>query len=152
VHTSAHLPAQNGNDKIPLEVNFFLGGFFMQNVLGAISVLAKIGNAGGKVLENGKVGMEDIVVLPDVAMLFPVAAAVKWPEAVAEAKALTVEQADQCVAHFKEVFDIPQDNVEVKIEKIVEAIEKVAVLSLQIVDTVKVVIELVKKPEEAPAA
>ncbi len=118
----------------------------MEQVLGAISVLAKVGNIGGKVMENGKVGMEDIVVLPEVAMLFPVISAVKWSEVVAEAKVFTVEQADAAVAHFKAEFNIPQDAVEVKIETVIEALEKVAVLGFQIADAVKTMIALFKKP------
>ncbi len=118
----------------------------MSNVLNAVSVLAKLGNVGGKVMTDNKIDLADLVVLPEVAMLFPLISTVKWGEIVVEAKALTVAQADAVVAQFKADFNIPQDDLETTIETVIEKIEKVSILAIQVVETVKDLVACFKKP------
>ena len=74
-----------------------------------------LGNALGKSFENGKLDVGDTVHLWGVATT--VAPAIKdSDEAWEEFKNRTPEQTADLIAHVKEKFDIPQDDIEEAIE------------------------------------
>jgi len=102
----------------------------IKNLMLVTSVLAGIGNIAGKAYEDGKLSATD---LPEAlyggAVLVPKLIEVDWTLLIPEAKDLSEEEQSELVSHYKTSFDIPQDDMEIKIEDIIEDIN----LGVQIV-------------------
>jgi hypothetical protein len=89
------------------------------NIFMAISILAMLGNVGGKAYEDGKLDEKDVMLITNVVMILPLAIKCNWGEALAEGKALDLTASEACMEHFKKEFDIPQDNTEFLIEDVI---------------------------------
>lgn len=80
-----------------------------------VTFVVALMNAGGKAMEDGKVGIEDATHL--LAPLMSAAVAFggvnKVPVEIAE---LDAAEAAELVQHIKAVFEIPQDNIEQVVE------------------------------------
>jgi hypothetical protein len=105
---------------------------------------SKLGNIAGKSMEDNKVNLADLVLLPGLVMVFPTMLEIDWSQAVPEAVDLSSEEAAELVACFCECFDIPQDDVEAKIENALKVVAK-------LVDCIQSLIKLFVKPAVAAA-
>lgn len=98
--------------------------FGIINLIGIISLIAILGNVGGKTMENEKIGVEDLALLPELSTAFPILIKTDFSQVFPEAGDLSdVEQA-QLIAHFNQKFDIPQDALETKIESVLSIVQK----------------------------
>ena len=82
-------------------------------------------NTAGKVYEDGKVDLSDLVFVP--ALIEPITTIITMDFEIlkAEYADLDKEEVDELVVYFKETFDIPQENVEQWIEASIDAIKKI---------------------------
>lgn len=104
-----------------------------------ISIAARLGNIAGKSLDDGKISLADIVLLPSLAMVFVDLIKIEWKKFLPELKTLTdVQQAD-LISHFKTEFNIPQKSIEVSIESVLSVV-------VQLSHTIMSLIHLYKKP------
>jgi len=90
-------------------------GLVLKELKEAVSFGVALGNALGKSLEDGKVDYADLLTLWE-----PIT---KAPDAfdgaskiIAEVEGLTQEQTEELVQFIKGEFDIPQDEIEIKVE------------------------------------
>jgi hypothetical protein len=96
------------------------GQYGIEDLKKVISIGAKLGNLGGKVLEDNKVNAADFVHVGDLVTMFPLMLSVDFAMVMPEAKDIQAGEADEMIAHFKAEFDIPQDNLEVTIETVLD--------------------------------
>jgi hypothetical protein len=109
------------------------------NLKAMVSVMASLGTVGGKSMEDGKINVADLALLPSLVNVFPRMLLIDFSQVVPEAKDLTQAESEELVAHFKTEFDIPQDDIEVKIEGVLSICVKLSGL-------VSEAIALLKKP------
>lgn len=83
-----------------------------------VSVGAALGSVAGATMEDNKVDVKDLALLPRLIPVFPALLAIDFAQVVPEAKDLSEAEAAELVALYKAEFDIPQDDVEVKIETV----------------------------------
>lgn len=85
-----------------------------------VKLLAEIGNGAGKAAEDGKVSWSDALFFSKAVMSAP-AAIIGIDEVYSELKDLSAQEKDQLKAQLQSDFDIPQDNVEEVVEKVLGA-------------------------------
>jgi hypothetical protein len=90
----------------------------IKNLLLVVSVIAGLGNIAGIAYADNKLDATDLPgALLGGAVLVPKLIEIEWNALVPEAKDLTAEEQAQLIAHFKAEFDIPQDDLEVTIDR-----------------------------------
>lgn len=109
------------------------GKFGIANLMIVTTVLASLGNIAGKSMEDGKVDGKDLALLPEAVMIFPLAVQAEWTELVPEATDLDEAEQAQLLAHFKEKFNIPQDDLETKIEDVLGILKDGASLVMRLI-------------------
>jgi len=108
------------------------------NLLAMVSVIASIGNIGGKAYEDGKLDASDLPgALVDGALIVPSLIQIQWNELIPEGKDLTAEEQSQLIAAYKQRFDIPQDNLEVTIEDVLEDVALLVSLVKRNIDRIQ---------------
>lgn len=110
----------------------------IENLKKIVTVVAALGNIGGKSMVDGKIDARDLVLAAELIPVFPILLSVDFMMLVPEGADIAQVEAEELVAHFKAVFDIPQD-VEVKIEAVIS-------LCVKFVGLVSEAIALFKKP------
>jgi hypothetical protein len=83
-----------------------------------VSVGAALGSVAGATMEDGKVDVKDLALLPRLIPVFPALLAIDFAQVVPEAKDLSEAEALELVEHFKAEFNIPQEAIEYKIEAV----------------------------------
>ena len=80
-------------------------------------LLAKLANVAGKVLEDGKVGLDDAVHLYEIFKIIPSVQSVNFAGAFEELKSgIDSAEYQKLLSSLVIEFDIPQDEIEHKIE------------------------------------
>ena len=93
------------------------------NLMIATTVFAKLGGIAGRSYEDGKLSASDLPgALIDGAAVIPSLISVEWNQLVPEGQDLDPAEQDQLMVHFKKEFDIPQDDLELTIEDVIEDI------------------------------
>lgn len=93
----------------------------IKNMLLAISVLAGLGNIAGIAYADNKLVATDLPgALLGGAVLVPKLIEIEWNALVPEGKDLTAEEQAELIAHFRAEFNIPQDDLEVTIEEVLQ--------------------------------
>ena len=113
------------------------GQYGIEELKKIVTIGSKLGNIGGKVLEDGKVNPADFVHVGDLVTMFPLLLSVHFDQAIPEAKDIQAGEADELIAHFKAEFDIPQDNLEVTIETVLDVVLTVVNAILKLVNIFK---------------
>lgn len=106
---------------------------------GLVSVGAAIGSVAGATMEDGKVDVKDLALLPKLIPVFPALLAIDFKQVVPEAKDLSEAEALDLVEHFKAEFAIPQADVEIKIEAVLA-------LCVRLAGIIAELVALFKKP------
>lgn len=88
------------------------------NIKALVSVAAALGSVAGATMEDGKVDMKDLALLPKLIPVFPALLAIDFKQVVPEAKDLSEAEALELVEHYKAEFAIPQADLEIKIEAV----------------------------------
>ena len=111
----------------------------MENIKNIVTIAAKLGSVSGAVLEDGKVNVADFAYVAQLAMMFPLFAAVDFTKVSEEIKALTVEDMPALVDHFNAQFDLPvsMDALEVQIERVLSIVARVPALILDLIAVFK---------------
>ena len=109
-----------------------------------VFVAASLGNIAGETMEDGKVDVKDLALIGKLIPVFPALLAIDFAAVIPEAKDLSEAEAIELVEHFKAQFDIPQDDLEVKIETVLS-------LCVRLAGIIGELVALFKKPE-APQA
>jgi hypothetical protein len=109
-----------------------------------VLVGAVLGNVAGESMADGKVDVKDIMLVGKLATVFPALLAIDFKAVLPEAKDLSEAEAMELVEYFKAEFNIPQDDMEVKIETVLS-------LCVRLAGIVGELVALFKKPE-APQA
>ena len=104
-----------------------------------VSVGAALGSVAGATMEDGKVDVKDLALLPRLIPVFPALLAIDFAQAIPEAKDLSESEALELVALYKAEFDIPQDDLEVKIETVLS-------LCVRLAGIIGELVALFKKP------
>ena len=91
-----------------------------------VSVGAALGSVAGATMADGKVDVKDLALLPRLIPVFPALLAIDFAQVVPEAKDLSEAEALELVEHYKQQFDIPQDDLEVKIETVLSLCVRLA--------------------------
>jgi hypothetical protein len=93
----------------------------IKNLLLAVSVIAGLGNIAGIAYADNKIDASDLpAALYGGALLVPKLIEIDWSALVPEAKDLSIEEQAQLIAHFKAEFNIPQEDLEVTIEEVLQ--------------------------------
>jgi hypothetical protein len=109
-----------------------------------VFVAASLGNIAGETMEDGKVDAKDLALIGKLIPVFPALLAIDFAAVIPEAKDLSESEALELVEFFKAQFNIPQDDLEVKIETVLS-------LCVRLAGIVGELVALFKKPE-APQA
>ena len=109
-----------------------------------VFVAASLGNIAGETMEDGKVDAKDLAMIGKLIPVFPALLAIDFKAVIPEAKDLSESEALELVEFFKAQFNIPQDDLEVKIETVLS-------LCVRLAGIVGELVALFKKPE-APQA
>jgi hypothetical protein len=104
-----------------------------------VSVGAALGSVAGATMEDGKVDVKDLALLPRLIPVFPALLAIDFAQVVPEAKDLSEAEALELVEHFKASFDIPQEAIEYKVETVLS-------LCVRLSGIVAELVALFKKP------
>jgi hypothetical protein len=104
---------------------------------GLVSVGAALGSVAGATMEDGKVDVKDLALLPRLIPVFPDLLAIDFSQVVPEAKDLSEAEAAELVALYKAEFDIPQDDVEVKIETVLSLCVRLAGIVAELIAAFK---------------
>jgi hypothetical protein len=102
-----------------------------------VSVGAALGSVAGATMEDGKVDVKDLALLPRLIPVFPALLAIDFAQVVPEAKDLSEAEALELVALYKAEFDIPQDDVEVKIETVLSLCVRLSGIVAELIATFK---------------
>ena len=78
---------------------------------------AKLGTAAGRILEDGKVGLADMVHVPMILGGLKDLSGVEFASLLPELKDLSEGERDELAAHFGALFDLPNDGVEAIVEQ-----------------------------------
>jgi hypothetical protein len=105
-----------------------------------VFVAASLGNIAGETMEDGKVDTKDIALIGKLIPVFPAILAIDFAAVIPEAKDLSESEALELVDLFKAQFNIPQDDLEVKIETVLS-------LCVRLSGIVAELVALFKKPE-----
>lgn len=98
-----------------------MSNFGIANLLIITSVMAGIGNIAGRAYEDGKISASDLPgALVDGAKIVPKLMEAEWNQLIPEAKDLDESEQLQLLEHYKKEFDIPQDNIELTIEDVID--------------------------------
>lgn len=92
----------------------------INNLKKVISIAANLGNIAGKSLVDGKIDLKDIILLPNIALIFVDLIKIEWQQIIPEIRDLTIDEQTELIAHFKKEFEIPQRIIEVTIEETIE--------------------------------
>ncbi len=88
----------------------------VEEVKQAATAVAHLLNPLGAILQDGKVNVADAVSVPALFTGLKEIYDVKWGETGLEIVDMSVSEEADVAAHFKSVFNIPEDNVEAIIE------------------------------------
>lgn len=102
-----------------------------------VSFAARIGCGAGKVLQDGKVTLADFQYGPDFFMAFPILVQINWQMIMPEIKDFSAEETAELVNWFCSEFDIPQDTIEITIEKVLQIITNVVVMVMNLINVFK---------------
>jgi hypothetical protein len=102
-----------------------------------ISMGAKLGNVCGMAFQDGKLGMDDIALIPQLIQIIPLAIEVKWTEVLPEIKDFSLAEGEELLAHFRNEFDIPQENIEITIELVLSVVLKITSLIIELIQVFK---------------
>lgn len=105
----------------------------MENLKKVVTIAAVLGNVSGAALQDGKIGIEDMAHIGQLVMIFPAFAGIEFAKIADEVKDFNMADAEELVKHFKEQFNIPQDNLEVTIEKVLDIVVRVTALLLDLI-------------------
>ena len=122
--------------------------FGIENLKKCFDVMIESGNVAGKVYEDGKITVADVGHLMMVLDELTALGSVDFSLVPKEAKDIDAAEVAQLSEHLKTKFDIPQDQIEQKIE------EGVGLLARLVKDSVDVYayIKSFGKTEVAPSA
>ncbi len=121
------------------------------NLLAITGVMASIGNIAGKSYEDGKLSAADLPgALIDGAAIIPSLISIEWNQLIPEGKDLDQEEQAQLMAHYKAKFDIPQDDLELTIEDVIEDIRLAVMVINRMVKRFKKQPVTVASVEEIP--
>jgi hypothetical protein len=109
----------------------------MENLKKVVSIAAVLANVSGAALVDGKIGLDDMAHIGQLVMVFPLFAGVDFAKVAEEVKDFDMSDAESLVAHFKESFNIPQDSLEVTIEKVMDIVVRVTALILDLIAVFK---------------
>ena len=98
-----------------------------------VSVGAAIGSVAGATMEDGKVDVKDLALLPKLFPVFPALLAIDFKQVIPEAKDLSEGEALELVEHFKAEFAIPQADLETKIEAVLSLCVRLAGIVAELV-------------------
>lgn len=107
--------------------------FSIDNLKKVISIGAKIGNVGGKVYADGKIGLSDLAHVPEFISALRKISEVDWRQVVPEAKDLQAEEVEELIFSFREEFNIPQTGSEIKIEEVLSIISQLVACVISLV-------------------
>lgn len=94
-----------------------------ENAKRVMFLVCEVGNVAGKVMEDGKVTISDAGALLSLTDELAALTKTEWPKVLPEVKeALTPEEYGSTVAELVKKFDIPQDQLEARIEGSLAAI------------------------------
>ena len=102
-----------------------------------VTVGAILGNIGGEAMVDGKVDVKDLALLGKLIPIFPALLAVDFKAVIPEVKDLSQAEAEELVEFFKLAFDLPQDNVEVKVETVLSICVKLSGLVFELINLFK---------------
>lgn len=100
----------------------------LDNLKNVVSAAGMIGSAIGEALENGKIGLEDISCLAKIFPALGKLSNVAWQEIYPAFASLNSDQQLELVETFKKDFELPSENLEIKIEGIMELVIKAVAL------------------------
>jgi hypothetical protein len=111
----------------------------MENLKNIVTIAAKLGSVAGCVLEDKKVNVADFAYVAQLAMMFPLFAAVDFTKVSEEIKELKVEDMPALVEHFNAQFDLPtsMDSLESQIERVLSIVSRVSALILDLIAVFK---------------
>lgn len=93
----------------------------IKNLLLAISVCAGLGNIAGIAYADNKLDATDLPgALLGGAVLVPKLIEIDWSALVPEGKDLTADEQAELIAHFRAEFNIPQEELELTIEDVLQ--------------------------------
>jgi hypothetical protein len=110
------------------------GQFGIDNLIKVLDFAIELGNVTGKGLEDGKINLSDIPLIVTLFDDFGSLSSVNWTDLPKEIKELDAEERTMIEANLIEKFDIPQDELEAKIEQAMSLAFSAVTLALQIKD------------------
>lgn len=102
----------------------------MQKTIEALQVLFKVGNKVIKAESDGKIDTGEAIGIA-ISAVGIVGVFKNLPAIGAELKAITPEDVNQIVEVFKDEFDLPNDELEAKIEAGLEALAQMVIMLLE---------------------
>lgn len=111
----------------------FTPSLTIQNLKKVISIAARLGNVAGKSLIDGRIDLKDIILLPNIAMIFVDLIHIEWSQIIPEAKDLTFQEQNELIEHFKKEFEIPQRIIEVTIEETIAVIMQLKTVIMNLI-------------------
>ena len=105
----------------------------MEQLKKVVSIAAVLGNCAGSSLADGRIDLADMAQIGQLVMIFPLFAGLDFAKVADEVKEFNMADAEALVAQFKAEFNIPQENTEVTIEKVLDIVVRVTALMLDLI-------------------
>ena len=109
----------------------------MEQLKKIVSIAAVLSNVAGSSLADNKIDLSDMAYIGQLVMVFPLFAGADFTKVADEVKNFKVEDAEALVAQFKAEFNIPQEDTEVTIEKVLDIVVRVTALMLDLIAVFK---------------
>lgn len=111
--------------------------FGVKNFLKVSDLVFECGNVVGMALEDGKISTNDFGLVFNLIDEVSALSSVDWSELKNEVMDFDPSEVKEIEEHFKAKFDIPQDEIEAKVENIVDVVIKFVEVGFDIYDVVK---------------
>jgi hypothetical protein len=118
-----------------MEVCMSLG---IEKVKAIVGLTCDLGNIAGVVLEDGKLGLDDVSVVPALLKILP-ELSIEPGQAWKELQDYSPEEHAELVEFIKAKLELPQEKVEASIEKVLELSKGLYVSVVGIIDLVKAI-------------